>query len=223
MSAGSPQSTSAAALERTALYDRHVALGAKMVPFAGYEMPVQYNLGVLKEHLWTRDSAGLFDVSHMGLAYLRAEDGSHETVARALETLVPADILNLAPGRQRYSQLTTDDGGIIDDLMVSRSAEPGSEGSLFLVVNAGRKAVDYAHILSRLPDGVHLSPTEARRRGVERSRPGRRGDEIHGCDAAGYTRQHRACLAVRIHRRGRLRTCRAGIMRRGGVECARRR
>jgi len=160
MSAGSPQSTSAAALERTALYDRHVALGAKMVPFAGYEMPVQYNLGVLKEHLWTRDSAGLFDVSHMGLAYLRAEDGSHETVARALETLVPADILNLAPGRQRYSQLTTDDGGIIDDLMVSRSAEHGSEGSLFLVVNAGRKAVDYAHILSRLPDGVHLSPTE---------------------------------------------------------------
>lgn len=160
MSAGSPDATSAAVLERTPLYDRHVALDAKMVPFAGYEMPVQYKLGVLKEHLWTRDHAGLFDVSHMGLAYLEAGDASHETVARALEALVPADILNLAPGRQRYTQLTTDDGGIIDDLMVSRSAEPGREGRLFLVVNAARKAVDYDHIRAHLPEGVTLAPTD---------------------------------------------------------------
>ena len=109
-----------ASLKRTPLYNLHVALGAKMVPFAGYEMPVQYPLGVLKEHLWTREQAGLFDVSHMGQAHLTAEDGKHETVARALEALVPADIVALKPGQQRYTQLLNDDGGIIDDLMVTR-------------------------------------------------------------------------------------------------------
>ena len=148
------------ALRRTALYDQHVAGGAKMVPFAGYEMPVQYKLGVLKEHLWTREKAGLFDVSHMGIAHLRANDGQHETVAAALETLVPADITKLARGRQRYTQLTNDAGGIIDDLMVARAAEPEAEGHLTLIVNAGRKEVDYAHIASRLPDGVTLTPDE---------------------------------------------------------------
>jgi aminomethyltransferase len=146
----------AAPLKRTPLYDFHVSLGAKMVPFAGYEMPVQYPTGVLKEHLWTREKCGLFDVSHMGQAALIAEDGRHETVARALEALVPADILNLKPGQQRYSQLLADDGGIIDDLMVARSADPEHDGTLYLVVNAGCKDADYAHVRTRLPQGVIL-------------------------------------------------------------------
>jgi aminomethyltransferase len=141
---------------RTPLYHCHVTLGARMVPFAGYEMPVQYADGVLKEHLWTREKAGLFDVAHMGIAYLEAADNSHETMARALETLVPADILNLAPGRQRYTQFLNMDGGIIDDLMVARSADPAHEGWLYLVVNAARKAVDFALLDENLPEGVKL-------------------------------------------------------------------
>jgi aminomethyltransferase len=145
-----------APLKRTALYDLHLSLGAKMVPFAGYEMPVQYPLGVLKEHLWTREKAGLFDVSHMGQAYLVADDGRHEPVARALETLVPADILTLEHGRQRYSQLLADDGGILDDLMIARSTEREHDGWLYLVVNAACKDADYAHIAARLPAGVRL-------------------------------------------------------------------
>ena len=145
-----------APLKRTPLYDAHVALGAKMVPFAGYEMPVQYPLGVLKEHLWTREKAGLFDVSHMGQALLIARDGRHETVAQALEALVPADILSMEHGQQRYSQLLADDGGILDDLMVTRSTRTEVDGRLILVVNAACKAADYAHIRSRLPTGVAL-------------------------------------------------------------------
>ncbi len=139
---------------RTFLYDEHVASGAKMVPFAGYDMPVQYPLGVLKEHLWTREKAGLFDVSHMGLCWLHGPD--HETTARALEALLPADILNLKPGQQRYSQLLTDDGGILDDLMVTRPAGPEGDGTLMLVVNAGCKDEDYRHIAAKLPAGVRL-------------------------------------------------------------------
>src|SRR5262245_17895137 len=133
-------------LGRTPLYALHVALGAKMVPFAGYEMPVQYPLGILKEHLHTRASAGLFDVSHMGQAFLIGP--THAATAAALEALVPADILNLKPGQQRYTQLLNDAGGIIDDLMVTRSASETDDGRLFLVVNASRKQVDYAHISS---------------------------------------------------------------------------
>jgi glycine cleavage system T protein (aminomethyltransferase) len=139
-------------LIRTPLYDLHVALGAKMVPFAGYEMPVQYRLGILKEHLHTRERAGLFDVSHMGQVFLDGPD--HATTARALEALVPADIVNLEPGQQRYSQLTNDAGGIIDDLMVTRPASPADDGRLFVVVNAARKDVDLPHMQSRLPSGV---------------------------------------------------------------------
>ena len=150
--------TADAPLARTPLHARHLASGAKMVPFAGYEMPVQYPLGVLKEHLWTREKAGLFDVSHMGQASLIAEDGRHETVARALEALVPADILGLAPGQQRYTQLLADDGGILDDLMVSRPAEPEPAGGLMLIVNAARKAADLKHIAARLPTGLRLEP-----------------------------------------------------------------
>ncbi|NJO35292.1 MAG: glycine cleavage system protein T, partial [Rhodospirillales bacterium] len=147
-------------LQRTPLYELHVSLGAKMVPFAGYEMPVQYPLGILKEHLHTRACAGLFDVSHMGQAFLIGPD--HETTAAALEALVPADIANLKPGQQRYSQLLNDDGGIIDDLMVTRSQSADDDGSLMLVVNASRKEVDYAHIAARLPDDVRLEPMPQR-------------------------------------------------------------
>ncbi len=122
------------AAEKTPLYDSHVAMGARMVPFAGYAMPVQYAEGVLREHQHTRMAAGLFDVSHMGQAFID-EDGPH---GAALERLVPGDIRDLAPGHSRYSVLLNDQGGIIDDLMISRLAEV--PGRLFVVVNAGRKA-----------------------------------------------------------------------------------
>jgi aminomethyltransferase len=157
MGAAADSSTS---LQRTPLYELHVALGARMVPFAGYEMPVQYPPGILKEHLHTRAKAGLFDVSHMGQAFLIGPD--HETTAAALEAMVPADIQGLAPGRQRYTQLLNDGGGIIDDLMVTRSASEDDDGSLMLVVNASRKEVDYAHIAGRLPDDVELRPQPER-------------------------------------------------------------
>jgi aminomethyltransferase len=147
-------------LRRTPLYAQHVALGAKMVPFAGYAMPVQYRLGILKEHLHTRAQAGLFDVSHMGQAFLIGPN--HAATAAALEALVPADILNLKPGQQRYTQLLNDAGGIIDDLMVTRSASEKDDGRLFLIVNASRKEVDYAHISSHLPSGVILLPAPER-------------------------------------------------------------
>lgn len=142
------------ALARTPLHALHLARGARMVPFAGYEMPVQYADGIIVEHLHTRRAAGLFDVSHMGQAFLLGPD--HETVARALEQLAPADILNLDRGRQRYTQLLNEDGGIIDDLMVTRSADPAEDGALMLVVNAARKDADFAHFESRLPDNVKL-------------------------------------------------------------------
>jgi aminomethyltransferase len=143
-----------ASLQRTPLYELHVSLGARMVPFAGYEMPVQYPPGILKEHLHTRTKAGLFDVSHMGQAFLTGPD--HATTAAALEALVPADIRGLSPGQQRYTQLLNADGGIIDDLMVTRSAAVGDDGGLMLVVNASRKAVDFAHIAEQLPKGITL-------------------------------------------------------------------
>ena len=151
---------SAPAPLKTPLHSRHVALGARMVPFAGYDMPVQYPSGILTEHNWTREKAGLFDVSHMGQAFLVGPD--HETTARALEALIPADILNLAPGKQRYSQLLNEEGGILDDLMVTRSIDPDEDGALYLVVNAACKAEDYAHIEARLPPNVKLIRAEHR-------------------------------------------------------------
>lgn len=138
-------------LHRTSLYDEHVRLGAKMVPFAGYEMPVQYPSGVLTEHRWTRQHAGLFDVSHMGQATLRGPDFA--TTAEFLETLVPADVLGLAPLQQRYSQFLNADGGILDDLMMVRG---GKDGEIHLIVNAGCKAQDHAWIKSHLPPSVTL-------------------------------------------------------------------
>jgi aminomethyltransferase len=141
-------------LLHTPLHGEHAALGARLVPFAGYAMPVQYADGIIAEHAWTRAHAGLFDVSHMGQATLAGPD--HETTARVLESLVPADILGLQPGRQRYSQLLNEEGGILDDLMVSRSADPAEDGALALVVNASTKEADYAHIAARLPASVTL-------------------------------------------------------------------
>lgn len=134
-------------LRRTPLYDLHVSLGGKVVPFAGYDMPVQYPAGVLKEHLQTRSSAGLFDVSHMGQIALRPKSGKVEDAARALERLVPQDIVAIAPGRQRYAQFTNADGGILDDLMVANFGD-----HLFLVVNAACKAEDEAHLRANLSD-----------------------------------------------------------------------
>ena len=145
-------------LLRTPLHGLHVELGAKMVPFAGYDMPVQYKLGVLGEHLHTRDKAGLFDVSHMGQAVLVGAD--HETTARALETLVAADLVNLERGAMRYTQLLNPQGGIIDDLMVTRPAGEEDEGKLLLVVNAACKHGDYEYMNATLPEGVSLEVRE---------------------------------------------------------------
>jgi aminomethyltransferase len=140
-------------LKHTPLHALHVARGGKMVPFAGYDMPVQYATGVLREHLHTRENAGLFDVSHMGQIALRAKSGKVEDAALALERLVPQDILAVAPGRQRYAQFTNSAGGILDDLMV---ANFGSH--LFLVVNAACKAEDEAHLRENLSDDCVIEP-----------------------------------------------------------------
>lgn len=134
-------------LKRTPLYDLHVSRGGKMVPFAGYDMPVQYPAGVLKEHLHTRSKAGLFDVSHMGQLALRPKSGKVEDAACALERLVPQDIVAIAPGRQRYAQFTNEDGGILDDLMVANFGD-----HLFLVVNAACKEADEAHLRANLTE-----------------------------------------------------------------------
>jgi aminomethyltransferase len=140
-------------LKRTPLYALHVALGGKMVPFAGYEMPVQYAPGVLREHLHTRAKAGLFDVSHMGQIALRPKSGRVEDAALALERLVPQDTVAVAPGRQRYAQFTNESGGILDDLMV---ANFGSH--LFLVVNAACKDADEAHLREHVSDVCVIEP-----------------------------------------------------------------
>jgi glycine cleavage system T protein (aminomethyltransferase) len=133
-------------LVRTPLYDLHRHLGARMVGFAGYAMPVQYPSGILSEHLHTRVQAGLFDVSHMGQAILAAPEA-----ARRLERLVPGDIETLAPGRMRYTQLLDAQGHILDDLMVTRLPDEGGCERLFLVVNAATKKADFAHLAAELP------------------------------------------------------------------------
>ncbi|MET3965611.1 aminomethyltransferase [Bradyrhizobium sp. JR7.2] len=144
-------------LKRTPLHGLHVSLGGKMVPFAGYDMPVQYPAGVLKEHLHTRSSAGLFDVSHMGQLALRPKSGKVEDAARALERLVPQDIVAIAPGRQRYAQFTNPDGGILDDLMVANFGD-----HLFLVVNAACKEADEAHLRAHLSDDCIIDSLQDR-------------------------------------------------------------
>ena len=138
----------AAPLKRTPLYALHRELGARMVPFAGYEMPVQYPSGILAEHLHTRSQAGLFDVSHMG--HIRLAGAGCVT---ALERLVPGDLDALAPMRMRYTLLLNEAGGILDDLMATRLAD-----GLFLVVNAAPKEADLAHLRDRLGTGASIEP-----------------------------------------------------------------
>ncbi|WP_430258765.1 glycine cleavage system aminomethyltransferase GcvT [Neorhizobium sp. IRS_2294] len=134
-------------LKTTPLNALHLSLGAKMVPFAGYDMPVQYPLGVMKEHLHTRAAAGLFDVSHMGQVIVRAKSGDYADAALALERLVPVDILSLKEGRQRYGFFTDDNGCILDDLMITNRGD-----HLLVVVNAACKDADLAHMKANLTD-----------------------------------------------------------------------
>jgi aminomethyltransferase len=139
-------------LKTTPLTEAHVALGARMVPFGGYSMPVQYREGVLKEHLWTRESAGAFDVSHMGPAFLTLDalsgdgEADHRAVAALIEPLVCGDIAGLKPGQLRYTLLLNAEGGIVDDLMIGRPPGAGDQGMLHIVVNAGTKDGDFARI-----------------------------------------------------------------------------
>ncbi|MFT8491172.1 MAG: glycine cleavage system aminomethyltransferase GcvT [Gluconobacter oxydans] len=134
-------------LQRTPLYDLNLELGAKMVPFAGFEMPIQFPAGLMTEHLHTREKAGLFDVSHMGQIRIAAKSGDVKDAAAALETLVPADFVGLAAGRQRYGLLTNEKGGILDDLMVANMGK-----DLLVVVNAGCKVQDADRIEKALSD-----------------------------------------------------------------------
>jgi aminomethyltransferase len=139
-------------LLRLGLHDLHVGLGGKLVPFAGYEMPVQYPAGVLKEHLHTRAEAGLFDVSHMGQVILRPKT-SMEALALAFEALMPVDVLALAPGRQRYGLFTNEAGGVLDDLMFANRGD-----HCFVVVNAACKAADIAHMQAHLSHAAEVIP-----------------------------------------------------------------
>ena len=143
-------------LKRTPLHALHVELGAKMVPFSGYDMPLNYPSGIIAEHKHTRSQASLFDVSHMGQALL-----SHaEDVGAIMERLVPGDIAGLKPGRMRYTQLTNADGGIIDDLMVSKIGEMDGRDWLYFVINAARKDVDLTHIATHAEE-ARLDPLDA--------------------------------------------------------------
>lgn len=145
--------TEQTALLTTPLNDLHIELGARMVPFAGYSMPVQYPLGVKQEHLHTRSQAGLFDVSHMGQLWL-----SGENVAAELEKLLPIDVIDLPVGKQRYALLVNEQGGILDDLMVTNYGDEG----YYLVVNAACKAQDVAHLRQHLPASVQLDVLDDR-------------------------------------------------------------
>ena len=145
----------AQALKRTPLYELHCELGAKLTEFAGYEMPVQYSLGILGEHQHTRTKAGLFDVSHMGQITLRGS--SYPETALALEKVIPMDVLGLKVGRQRYGFLTTDGGGILDDLMFSNR-----EDHIFVVLNAACKDSDIVHLRTLLEPEISIEVIENR-------------------------------------------------------------
>ncbi|WP_108395623.1 glycine cleavage system aminomethyltransferase GcvT [Devosia submarina] len=157
-------------LKTTPLYQRHLDANGRMVPFGGYSLPVQYSAGIMAEHKWTREQAGLFDVSHMGPSFLTLADPSgdaeadHAAIAAILEPLVCGDIAGLKPGQMRYTLLLNKQGGTIDDLMVGRS--PLHPGSLYIVVNAGTKENDFGVIaaaagnrarLQRADDGALLA------------------------------------------------------------------
>jgi glycine cleavage system T protein (aminomethyltransferase) len=137
----------APALKHTPLYALHLEMGARMAPFAGYDLPIHYALGVLKEHLHTRVAAGLFDVSHMGQIILRPRSGRLSDAAQALERLVPVDVQGLQSARQRYAFFTNGSGGIIDDLMIGQCGD-----HLSLIVNASRKDLDERHLRNALSD-----------------------------------------------------------------------
>ena len=215
----------AESLLETPLHGEHAAAGARMVPFAGYAMPVQYATGILAEHLWTREHAGLFDVSHMGQAALIGPD--HATTARALEALVPADILNLEPGRQRYTQLLDDE----------RRHPRRPHGDAARESAPGRRAHPRRQ---RLDEGGRLRPHGGAASGRRRASPLRRPRASRPAGAAGRGRARRPgagrriarlhagggdddrrhpgpCLALRLHRRGRLRDLGAGEPRSGAV------
>ena len=159
----SPIPPDAAVLHRTPLHDLHLRLGARMVPFAGYQMPVQYPAGLIAEHRHCRMAAALFDVSHMGQLRLVGDDA-----AAALETLVPVDMVGLAAGRQRYALFTNASGGILDDLMVARPDPAQAEdatatfGTLFLVVNAGNKDADTQHLRTHIGHRCSVVPMPER-------------------------------------------------------------
>lgn len=138
-------------LLKTPLHSLHLELGARMMAFAGYDMPIQYPMGVMKEHLHTRTSAGLFDVSHMGQILIRARSGDVADAARALEAITPVDVLGLKPGRQRYGLFTNDKGGLEDDFMVANRGD-----HLYLVVNAACKHDDLARIQASLSDSCEI-------------------------------------------------------------------
>ena len=153
-------------LRQTPLHGLHVELGGNMVPFAGYEMPVQFE-GVKAEHLWTRAHAGLFDVSHMGPCFLflkegLGEDGGHEKIATAIERLVPSSIKTLKTGQSRLTVLLNEDGGILDDLIVTRMPGDGMEGMLYIVVNGAMKAQDWALMEEKLSDVAMLQKADDR-------------------------------------------------------------
>ena len=145
----------ALALKKTPLYELHCELGAKLTEFAGYEMPVQYNLGILGEHQHTRTRAGLFDVSHMGQVILRGR--SYQETALALEKVIPMDVLSLDVGRQRYGFLTTSKGGILDDLMFSNRGD-----HIFVVLNAACKDSDIVHLRTLLEPDIYIEEIKDR-------------------------------------------------------------
>jgi aminomethyltransferase len=139
-------------LRTVVLNDEHVKLGGRMVPFSGYSLPVQYPTGIIAEHKWTREHAGLFDVSHMGPSFLLLDEKSgdpqadHEAIAALVEPLVVGDIKGLKPGQIRYTLLLNDEGGTRDDLMIARPADLAWGGTLYIIVNAGTKGEDWGHI-----------------------------------------------------------------------------
>ncbi|KFC67327.1 Aminomethyltransferase [Devosia sp. LC5] len=153
--------TSAETLKTTPLYEQHIAAGGRMVPFGGYSLPVQYASGIMTEHKWTREHAGLFDVSHMGPSFLELSsktgdaDADHAAIAAVIEPLICGDIAGLKPGQIRYTLLLNAQGGTMDDLMVARS--PRFPGALYIVVNAGTKDADFAHIAEAAGDRAKLT------------------------------------------------------------------
>lgn len=158
---------SADQLNSVILNDRHVALGGRMVPFSGYSLPVQYPTGIIAEHKWTREHAGLFDVSHMGPCFLRLNEKSgdaerdHAAISAIIEPMISGDIAGLKPGRVRYTLLLNDNGGIEDDLMVARPPEQHLAGDLFIIVNAGTKEADFARLAAGAGSAATLERADA--------------------------------------------------------------